>query len=102
MERAGLSVFEATRRTWPDARRWLVFCGAGNNGGDGYIVARLAREAGLEVTLCALKEPGSLTGDAATAAQRWQDAGGQSVGWPEADERIREIEGLMATVAPSD
>jgi NAD(P)H-hydrate epimerase len=91
MERAGLSVFEATRRAWPDARRWLVFCGAGNNGGDGYIVARLAREAGLEVTLCALKEPGSLTGDAATAAQRWQDAGGQSVRWPEVDAKACDV-----------
>jgi hydroxyethylthiazole kinase-like uncharacterized protein yjeF len=85
MERAGLSVFEAARRAWPEARRWLLFCGAGNNGGDGYIVARLAREAGLEVTLCALKEPGSLGGDAAIAAQRWRDAGGQWAGWPEVD-----------------
>jgi NAD(P)H-hydrate epimerase len=83
MERAGLSVFEAARRAWPEARRWLLLCGAGNNGGDGYIVARLAREAGLDVTLCALKAPGSLGGDAAIAAQRWQAAGGECAEWPE-------------------
>jgi NAD(P)H-hydrate epimerase len=82
MERAGRAVFEAAVQHWPQARRWLVFCGGGNNGGDGYIVARLAREAGREVTLCALKEPASLGGDAAQAAQRWRTAGGQVQGWP--------------------
>jgi NAD(P)H-hydrate epimerase len=82
MEHAGRAVFEAACQAWPGARRWLVFCGAGNNGGDGYIVARLARAAGLEVTLCALQAPTALGGDAATAAQRWADAGGQSAAWP--------------------
>ena len=82
MERAGGALFEAARRAWPEASRWLVFCGAGNNGGDGYIVARRAREAGLAVTLCALREPGALTGDAATAAARWSAAGGEVCSWP--------------------
>ncbi|MGK2924489.1 MAG: NAD(P)H-hydrate dehydratase [Lysobacterales bacterium] len=82
MERAGRAAFEAAARAWPDARRWLVFCGAGNNGGDGYIVARLARQAGREVMLCALKEPATLSGDAATAARGWREAGGQAAAWP--------------------
>jgi len=82
MERAGRAVFEAAVQHWPQARRWLVLCGAGNNGGDGYIVARLAREAGRDVTLCALKDPASLAGDAATAARRWREAGGQVLAWP--------------------
>jgi len=82
MERAGRAVFEAARQAWPRAQRWLVLCGAGNNGGDGYIVARLAHAAGLEVTLCALKAPTALGGDAALAAQRWADAGGQGEAWP--------------------
>jgi len=82
MERAGHSVFDAARRNWPEARRWLVFCGAGNNGGDGYVIARLAKEAGLSVAVCTLKAPESLGGDAATAEQRWRSAGGQSVTWP--------------------
>jgi len=82
MERAGKSVFDAIRQAFPEARKWLVFCGGGNNGGDGYIVARLAREAGLEVLVCALKPPGSLGGDAATAAERWKSAGGAVQTWP--------------------
>jgi NAD(P)H-hydrate epimerase len=82
MERAGRAVFEAACEDWPHAQRWLVVCGAGNNGGDGYIVARLAHAAGLEVTLCALKAPETLGGDAATAAQRWADAGGRCAAWP--------------------
>jgi len=82
MERAGRSVFDAARQAWPTAAHWLVLCGAGNNGGDGYIVARLARSAGLQVTLCALKPPESLGGDAAAAAQRWQATGGECASWP--------------------
>jgi len=85
MERAGHSAFEAARRAFPEATRWLVLCGAGNNGGDGYIVARLARAAGFEVTLCALKAPTALSGDAATAAARWEEAGGDSAAWPVGD-----------------
>lgn len=82
MERAGKAAFEVARLAYPDAARWLVFCGGGNNGGDGYIVARLAREAGIDVTVCALKSPDALSGDAATAASRWHDAGGSTVTWP--------------------
>ena len=62
MERAGSSTFEAAMKAFPQARRVLVFCGGGNNGGDGYIVARLARQAGLEARVCALKPPAALRG----------------------------------------
>ncbi len=82
MERAGKSAFDTACQAFPEARRWLVFCGGGNNGGDGYIVARLAREAGFEVKVCALKPPDSLGGDAATAAERWQAGGGGVRPWP--------------------
>jgi hydroxyethylthiazole kinase-like uncharacterized protein yjeF len=85
MERAGRSVFEAARRAWPEARKWVVFCGAGNNAGDGYVVARLAQEAGLRVALCPLHPPESLRGDAATAAERWRTAGGRPIAWPVTD-----------------
>ena len=85
MELAGCSVFEQAMLQFPETRYWLVFCGGGNNGGDGYIVARLAREAGLEVVVCALKSMDSLTGDAATAASRWREAGGETRAWPVQD-----------------
>jgi NAD(P)H-hydrate epimerase len=82
MERAGRSVFESAKRACPDSNNWLIFCGGGNNGGDGYIIARLAREAGLNATVCALKSMDSLSGDAAIAASRWREAGGDTQAWP--------------------
>jgi len=82
MELAGASTFDAARLAFPAARKYRVFCGGGNNGGDGYIVARLAREAGLDAMVCALKDPTGLHGDAAIAAQRWRDAGGDVQFWP--------------------
>jgi NAD(P)H-hydrate epimerase len=85
MERAGRGTFEAARQAVPDMRRILVLCGGGNNGGDGYIVARLGLEAGLAVDLCPLKDPAELGGDARTAAERWAAAGGEPVGWPVPD-----------------
>lgn len=76
MERAGKAAFDAICRAFPRCRRWLVVCGAGNNGGDGYVIARLAAEAGIDCTLHALKAAGDLKGDAAIAAQRWLETGG--------------------------
>jgi len=70
MERAGRVAYRILRRRWPDARRVLVLCGGGNNGGDGYVVARLAVRDGLEVTLAPLSDPERLRGDAARAARR--------------------------------
>jgi len=85
MELAGHSVFELARLKFPDSQRWLIFCGGGNNGGDGYIVARLALEAGLHAIVVALKCMDDLSGDAATAASRWHDAGGKTRHWPVPD-----------------
>ncbi|MFP4334423.1 MAG: NAD(P)H-hydrate dehydratase [Wenzhouxiangella sp.] len=76
MQRAGRAAFQALRARWPEAGALTVCCGGGNNGGDGYVIARLAAEAGLAVQLIALKDPGELAGDAATAAADWRHAGG--------------------------
>lgn len=59
MRRAGAAAFAVLRRCWPRARRIAVVCGGGNNGGDGYVVARDARAAGFEVAVYALAEPRS-------------------------------------------
>lgn len=67
MRRAGRAAFETLRRRWPDCRAITVACGSGNNAGDGYIVAGLAVEAGIETQLLQIGEPARLKGDAATA-----------------------------------
>jgi ADP-dependent NAD(P)H-hydrate dehydratase / NAD(P)H-hydrate epimerase len=51
MERAGSAAFALLRERFPRARRVAVVCGPGNNGGDGYVLARLAKEVGLAVTV---------------------------------------------------
>lgn len=78
MERAGRRGWEVLLKHWPHVRRLRVLCGGGNNGGDGYVVARLARRAGLGVRLQALSDPDRLNGDAATVARRFQEEGGRS------------------------
>lgn len=76
MYRAGVASFTLLRESWSTAQRIAIFCGAGNNAGDGYIVARLAIEAGVAVQVIALKSPGQLKGDAATAYLAFQQVGG--------------------------
>jgi len=75
MNRAGAAVFDEICGRWPEARRIVVVCGGGNNGGDGYVVARLAREKGFQVELFALVEPHELKGDAAKAWRAFESAG---------------------------
>lgn len=70
MERAGSAAFAVLRQRWPNAQRIAVLCGGGNNGGDGFVVARLAHEQGLRVTLMLLAEPDRLQGEARQAWQR--------------------------------
>ncbi|MEO8223320.1 MAG: NAD(P)H-hydrate dehydratase [Gammaproteobacteria bacterium] len=78
MSRAGEAVCAVAAARWPEARRWIVLCGAGNNAGDGYVIARLARRAGRTVQVCALSDPVTLTGDAATAWQEFSREGGSA------------------------
>jgi ADP-dependent NAD(P)H-hydrate dehydratase / NAD(P)H-hydrate epimerase len=89
MERAGQAAFDTLRRRWPGAQRLGVLCGPGNNGGDGYVIARLARAAGLAVWLVEAADPGRLKGDAARARADWTAAGGEPLtagaAWPGAD-----------------
>ena len=47
MQRAGEAAFSIARAAYPQSRRWLILCGHGNNGGDGYVVARWRRRRAL-------------------------------------------------------
>ncbi len=71
MKRAGAAVAEAARRVSPSAQRFLVLCGPGNNGGDGYVAAKLLADSGHPVIVARLGPEPSGTGDAARAAAAW-------------------------------
>ncbi len=94
MERAGLGVIEAIFEEWPEfavrgrgtsppdpmenldkgkALRALVLCGPGNNGGDGFVVARLLKASGWAVAVYLLGDPARLPPDARINFERWQD-----------------------------
>ena len=81
MTRAGHATLNALKALWPAARSVSVLCGPGNNGGDGYVVARLARAQSMRVTVVALGDPQALTGDAAQACADFVAAGGRCEPW---------------------
>jgi hydroxyethylthiazole kinase-like uncharacterized protein yjeF len=73
MEGAGAAVARVAARHLygQGGRRAAVLCGPGNNGGDGYVAARVLREFGFEVRVASLASAAELRGDAAEAARRW-------------------------------
>jgi NAD(P)H-hydrate epimerase len=81
MTRAGVAALRAARQNFPEAKRWQVVCGAGNNAGDGYVVARLAAQDGIVVTALVVADPAGLTGDAATAYGDFAAEGGVVIPW---------------------
>jgi len=82
MNRAGNAVVEAARAAYPANNSWLILCGAGNNGGDGYVIARLAHEFGVKTRVVGLSDPERLSGDAARAFADWRERGGEVLSWP--------------------
>jgi NAD(P)H-hydrate epimerase len=75
MRRAASAALNSLRRHWPQLRHIGIHCGPGNNGGDGFLLGVLAREAGLQVEMTALTEVSH--GDAAVARQAWVAGGGR-------------------------
>lgn len=81
MASAGRAVFEQMTAYVSEGAKVAVCCGEGNNGGDGYVVARLASQQGYRVSVFALKPARQLenvqTDDAEHARQAWRDLGQQ-------------------------
>jgi len=71
MERAGRAVADAVCVRHPAGSRIVVVAGPGNNGGDGFVAARLLAERGYRVTVLLAGDATRLKGDAALAAKRW-------------------------------
>ncbi|WP_372572960.1 NAD(P)H-hydrate dehydratase [Ruegeria jejuensis] len=82
MERAGQGVVEAIFEEWPELAesvgRAVVLCGPGNNGGDGFVVARLLKERGWEVEVFLYGDPEKLPPDARVNYDRWSTIGAVS------------------------
>lgn len=67
MQCAAAAAFDALLARWPDVERLIVYCGTGNNGGDGFIVAGLARKAGLKAEVYVSGDVAAIKGDALAA-----------------------------------
>lgn len=74
MENAGRAVADMAENLCPEPSAILVVCGPGNNGGDGFVAARLLRERGHDVRLVLLGDCARLKGDAAHMASLWTGA----------------------------
>ena len=101
MHRAGRAAFEALRSRWPNARALSIICGSGNNGGDGYVVAGCAKDAGFDVQLVPVGDPRKLAGEAMQACRFAQSRLGrlepQLGGWEVGGDLI--VDALLGTGA---
>ena len=76
MTRAGERCWDCLRAGWPTVRVIAVVCGTGNNGGDGFVIARLALAAGLKVVVLQLGAADRIRGDALLSREAYVAAGG--------------------------
>lgn len=77
MSTAGQAAFDVLQQHWPKARHMVVVNGLGNNGGDGFIVARLGLKARMKVVVLQLGDDSKIKGDAAKARESYLAAGGR-------------------------
>ncbi|HVI59215.1 MAG TPA: NAD(P)H-hydrate dehydratase [Luteimonas sp.] len=106
MQRAGLAAWHCALAHWPQARRVVVACGPGNNGGDGYVLARHACEGGREVRVLRLPAHAPRGDLAARAEREYREAGGRVEEFTgaaiEADLVVDALFGIGLSRAPDD
>jgi len=98
MESAGTASYKLLREKWPEAQDITIVCGTGNNGGDGFVVARLALRDGIAVRVLQLGNPEKLTGDAKHNSDAFLALGGEVIPFqlvPEQTEVI--VDGIFGT-----
>jgi len=93
MERAGAAAFSVLQQRWPNSKSILVLSGKGNNGGDGFIIARLAHLAKIQVSVLITCDIANIKGDALIAYQAMLDAGVSDVFTQNLIEYISEFSG---------
>lgn len=77
MRRAGQAAWRQLLQAWPQAQRILVLCGPGNNGGDGWVLAKLALDAGRDVRVLQLGDDQARSPLARTMAAEYRQASGR-------------------------
>jgi len=106
MRRAASAALNSLRRHWPEARRVTIYCGPGNNGGDGFLFGVLAREEGLHVEIIALSRESH--GDAALAREHWESSDGKVRVWsadgelPATDVQVDALYGIGLNREPEE
>jgi NAD(P)H-hydrate epimerase len=76
MQRAAYAVFSCLKKRWGHVKHIAIFCGSGNNAGDGYLIASLALQANIQVSLYSISPIEKLTGNALLAYQDYLKQGG--------------------------
>jgi ADP-dependent NAD(P)H-hydrate dehydratase / NAD(P)H-hydrate epimerase len=84
MKRAAEAALRVLRSRWPTALRIAIVAGGGNNGGDGYVLARFAQAAGMSATVLAHAPAQSLRADALRAYEDFRASGGRIIGYERA------------------
>ncbi len=104
MRRAGQAAWRHALARWPQAQRFAVACGPGDNGGDGYVFARFARESGREVRVLRLPAHAPRSELAQQACREYLAAGGRIVEFdgalPEAELVVDALFGIGPSRAP--
>lgn len=106
MQRAGLAAWRVLLQRWPRVQRLVVACGSGNNGGDGYVLARLALQSGRQVRVVHPPDGGPRTPLAQRACTDYLAAGGHVDLFParldDADVLVDALFGIGLAQAPRE